>query len=551
MKRVFALLAALSLCAGLALPAFAATTGAGGDDGSSTVVPSVSVNDAVGAQIISATATDIYGGELGALHKGDVFNVVLTLADKATDCKAPVPTSTPTPTPSPTPTPEPGVATQRQETPTASPNTETDSTTIPKIEDVRDQYTLYNLLSHCGEEGYKAAEDYIAARVSSASFSHTGVAEVGPHYSTSNGSDWLRYGEDGKTPYYFYQLIFRNVTYLGDGNTFAFTVSYPESTMAQSTLSFTVGQCITAESGGDDDEGSSDRTPHLMVRSSSYGNGLINAGTPFTLSVLIYATKGNESLDDVTVTLDLRSKGVSLAGGTLAQYIGTMKANSTREVYFTILPSVGFTDGVADIAVNLQGFGADTGSEANGSVSISVPIEQPDRFEITGMELTDTIYIGDSGSVSVSFVNKGRNPISNLEATISGMNLGADITQQYLGNLDAGTENSVDFDLAPTEEGPVTGTVTLSYEAADGTLKTVVQEFSATAEMMMFEDPGMMGGDMMPTEPEPQGAGLPLWGWLLIGAAVIGGIVAAVVLLRRRSKKKKAMASLEADDEDF
>ncbi len=491
MKRVFSLLTALALCAGLALPALAETP-----TPTPTATPAPTETPAAGvpaaglasdAYIVTAGVTSPTGGELTTIKKGDTFNVIVQVADPASDS--------------------------------------------------------YGLQQALDARGDAPAENFISARVSSPSFQHSGTAEVSPSY-LSGPTDFTYEG------CYRYTLIFRDVTWLGGDNTFSFDVSYPRSLLAWKSLSFAIGQCTTADKNGDGTpDGDADLTPHLMVRSSSYGNQLINAGTPFTLSVLVYATKGNESLDDVTVTLDLRSEGVSLAGGTLSQYIGTMKANSTQEVYFTILPSVSFTGGVADIGVSLQGFGAETGTEANGSVSISVPIEQPDRFEITGMELSDTIYIGDSASITVSFVNKGRNPISNLEASISGMNLGAELTQQYLGNLAAGTENSVDFDLAPTEEGPVTGTVTLTYEAADGTLKTVVQEFSATAVMMMYEDPGMMG-DMPSEEPEPQSTGLPLWGWLLIGAAVIGGIVAAVVLVRRR-RKAKAMASLEADDEDF
>lgn len=460
-------------------------SGSGSGSGDGNDMEPVSDNS-LGAYIVSATATDASSGELTAILPGQVFNIVVTVADPVTDGGQ-----------------------------------------------LQDDFNA---------RGDKTAEDFISARLTSPSFLHTGPAEVSPF----GGSDQpLLVGG-----YYRYTLIFRDVLYLGNGNTFSFDVSYPTSVQEWRQLSFTVGQCQEPEDSSDGSSTDGNRTPHLMVRSSSYGNTAINAGQAFTLSVTVYATNGNESLADVTVTLDLRSEGITLQSGTLSKYLGTMKANSTQEVQFVILPSISFTDGVADIGVTLQGFGANTGTESDGNVSISVPIEQPDRFEITSTEISDTIYLGEGGSLAINFVNKGRNPISNLEASITGNNLGVDLPQQYLGNVAAGTESSVDFDLLPPEAGPVNGVVTLTYEAADGSVKTLTQEFSAEAIAMDFggEEPGFTPDEMPPEEPS---AGFPLWGKLLIGAGVAGAAVAGVVLVRRRRKKKKALASLESEDEDF
>ena len=112
------------------------------------------------------------------------------------------------------------------------------------------------------------------------------------------------------------------------------------------------------------------------------------------------------------------------------------------------------------------------------STTISVPVSQPDRFELGQLELSDSITLGDSASVTLNFVNKGRNALSNLEATLSGDNLGADTTVQYIGNLNAGSSNSVDFDMTPTQEGTCKRSpLTLTYEDANGTLKPSAKIF--------------------------------------------------------------------------
>lgn len=78
-----------------------------------------------------------------------------------------------------------------------------------------------------------------------------------------------------------------------------------------------------------------------------------------------------------------------------------------------------------------------------------MPISQPDRFEVGQLQLSsESIMVGETGSVTLSYVNKGKNAIGNLEARLTGTNLGGE-NYQYLGNLNAGTEGSVDFDITP------------------------------------------------------------------------------------------------------
>ena len=238
-----------------------------------------------------------------------------------------------------------------------------------------------------------------------------------------------------------------------------------------------------------------------------------------------------------------------MTGGSLSTYLGSMNSGATRDVSFPLQASAGFVGGVANITVNLAGTGANSGSAVTGSTVISVPISQPDRFELGQLQINDTIYLGESVSVTLNFVNKGKNPVANLEASISGENLGADMTQQYIGNVNAGTENSVDFDLMPTAAGPLNGTITLTYESEDGSLKTVTKDFSSNVvEMPVYDDPGMMDPGMV--DPGMEQSGFPVWGIVLIVVAV--GVIAAVIVLRVRKKKKAAaLARLEDEDEDL
>lgn len=73
--------------------------------------------------------------------------------------------------------------------------------------------------------------------------------------------------------------------YNGGGNSVPINLSYLNSTMAMQQLSVTLGQCV------DEDPD----TPNLMIRASSYGNEAVVAGTPFTLTLTLYATGGRRT----------------------------------------------------------------------------------------------------------------------------------------------------------------------------------------------------------------------------------------------------------------
>ena len=93
------------------------------------------------------------------------------------------------------------------------------------------------------------------------------------------------------------------------------------------------------------------------------------------------------------------------------QLPGHHAPKSTRDVSFSLTPSAGFTGGVANITVNSVGTGADTNKAVTGmSTTISVPVSQPDRFELGQLELSDSITLGDSASVTLNLSTRAATP---------------------------------------------------------------------------------------------------------------------------------------------
>lgn len=421
---------------------------------------------------------------------------------------------------------------------------------ISKIE-VGDRINIVLKVVDHASARYNVKAEEISARINSSAFTFTGIGEVGQLFESNDDPDQQRLqrvrsgnptgtdaADNAQYNYYSYVLLFRDVIYNGGGNTLPINLSYMDTSKPLQQFSVTIGQCV------DKDQTTS---PNLLVRSSSYGDS-VTAGTAFTLSLGVYATDGSEALNDVIIALTL-PENISLKSGSLSSYVGSISPKQTREVSFDIMPSAGFAGTVADITVNMSGTGAVTGKAVTATTTISVPVSQPNRFEVGQLELSsDTIYVGDTGSVTLTYVNKGKNAISNLEARLTGSNLGAG-GYQYLGNLNAGTEGSVDFDIVPDAAGTVSGVITLSYEDASGNPQTISKDFSISAEEMNMDDSYY---DPSMDDVQPEQTGMPVWAWVLIGVCGAVVIIVIVVVVVRKRKKAKALAALEEDsDEDI
>ena len=458
-----------------------------------------------------------------------LFGSVAAMPALAEDVtSAPVPTATAEPTVTPAPTDN------GQNTPNNSGSAYIIAQTVTdaaggEITTI-DRDSRFNLILRVADYGaYNnfIPADQISARINSSAFTFTGNAEVGQLYEETDANG---------AGYYSYVLLFRDVIYNGGGNTLPINLSYLDTAKPLQQFSVTLGQCV------DKDQTTS---PNLLVRTSSYGDS-VTAGQAFDLSLGLYATDGNENLDDVIVSLTL-PENISLNGGSLSSYLGTICPKQTRDVTFQVMPASGFTGTVASITVNMTGTGSVTGKEVSGTTTISVPVSQPDRFEVGQLELSgDTIYVGDTGSVSLSYVNKGKNPVSNLEARLTGTNLGAG-GYQYLGNLAAGTEGSVDFDIVPDAAGTVSGIITLNYEDASGNPQTISKDFSVSAEEMNMDD---FNYDPSMDDTQPEQTGMPVWAWVLIGVCGAVVVIVVIVVVVRKRKKAKALAALEAEDSD-
>ena len=177
-------------------------------------------------------------------------------------------------------------------------------------------------------------------------------------------------------------------------------------------------------------------------------------------------------------------------------------------------------------------------SQASADIKISVPVYQPDRFQINAPTVPETVSVGEEAEISLAYVNKGKDDIANVEATVVGDSVDTPARTQYLGNITAGSSGNIGFALTPTQEGEVDLVLKISYENANQELQT--REFPLTLQVQepVIDD---LGEDIPMEEP----ASFP-WLWVCLG----GGAAAAAVVLMQVHKRKKAAALDSTQDWD-
>lgn len=342
-----------------------------------------------------------------------------------------------------------------------------------------------------------------------------------------------------------------DLRYTGTGNAFQCDLSYSSYNVPVESVSLTLNQA----------RDTSNETPPttigtgFVLKSASYGGSEVVAGQAFTLSASLMATNGTNNVENASVTLVL-PKEIKFETGSSIYYIGTVKPGQTVTASFALQPVATAEEGSYTVTIKMSGINPADGSAVEASAEVTIPLEQPERFEISNARMPEYLMVGmndGSGYGSLDLVNKGKGSMFNVEVEIVGEGLSTEEGKQYIGTIAGGTQSSVDFTVLADMPGMIEAKVVVTYENSKGDVKTLEHEFTVTAEEMMMPDPGV--DPEFPLEEPQGGGGIPGWVWALAALVVIaGGVVALVVVRKKRKAKKDAELDAELyddDDDDF
>lgn len=280
--------------------------------------------------------------------------------------------------------------------------------------------------------------------------------------------------------------------------------------------------------------------PNIVIRSFSYGGPSVAAGSKFPLS-FTFENTGKVAIENVVVTVD-GGESFTMDGSTNTFYYNGLAAGGTQSQDVPMRTVPNSKSGAQSISVGFkyEYVDGDKRSQASADIKISLPVYQPDRFHINAPSVPESVTVGEEVEVLLSYVNKGKDDLANLEATVEGEGVSTPARTQYLGNVTAGTNGNIGFAITPEQEGEIKLVLKISYENGDQQVQT--REFPITLRADEIPPPD----DYSPDDLPPEEGSFPVVPVAIgVGAAVL---VVAVVLIVR---KKKAAGTADSGWSDW
>lgn len=291
--------------------------------------------------------------------------------------------------------------------------------------------------------------------------------------------------------------------------------------------------------------------PKIVIDSYDYGGTAVTGGQPFDLSMVFRNTSSNITIENLKMTI--QSVADEKTGGAFTPtsssnsfFVKSIAPNGSIGQSINLMPKADADPKSYGLEIRFEFEYVIKGELQEGSSTeqISIPLKQSDRFEVGEVDMWGPMYVGMESQINVSYVNKGKSTINNLEISVEGENMTAMESRSYVGNVESGNSDYYSVNITANQEGPVKGKIKFSYEDANGQTVVVEKEFSGDAISMNFEpDPGMDIPE--PTQPE----GLPMWGKILIGVVVVGGIAAVAYVVIKKKKAKSKLQEAESYDD--
>lgn len=285
-----------------------------------------------------------------------------------------------------------------------------------------------------------------------------------------------------------------------------------------------------------DEETIASPTPIVILSKYNYGGSSVAAGSSTNLSFSFTNTSKTIKIENVMVTVT-GGQDLMLNGSTNTFYFESVAASGSKTVTVPMKAAQLISASAQDVKIDVTYEYVDQNARKSGNatLSLSVPLYQPDRFELSEPKTSYTGYVGEETSLTIDYVNKGKSAINNVEATISG-DIDTPTAYQRVGTIDGGKNGTIAFAVTPQLEGENQVKIVITYEDSNGNTKERV--FEATVEAMAYEpaDPGMDDPGMI--DPEPTST-FP-WKYVIIALVVIA--IIALIVLRARKKKAKQKA---------
>lgn len=305
--------------------------------------------------------------------------------------------------------------------------------------------------------------------------------------------------------------------------------------------------------------------PKLIISDYDLSPSMVEAGNDFNLSFTLYNTNSENAIYNLKVTIDQtlaaapQTSGQNNANLTSDGSVFTPIGRSntfyvaslypwewtTKYIDMNVLPNANPGSYVVNLTMEYEDY---WGNQYKTQESIGIPVTQEASVNFGKVKM-DELIVGSPNSVSVNLYNTGKDNLNTVMCRVKGDGFSVDEDERFIGNFDAGSQETFSFNLTPEKEGKIKGKIEITYKDSTGKEHTDVKDFEKEVSQN-FDQEGMTDpqtGEMIGEAPIDNSPSLITSPFLWIGLLVLVALIIALIRKKRKSKKDEELIISDED----
>lgn len=305
--------------------------------------------------------------------------------------------------------------------------------------------------------------------------------------------------------------------------------------------------------------------PKLIISDYDLSPSMVEAGNDFNLSFTLYNTNSENAIYNLKVTIDQtlaaapQTSGQNNANLTSDGSVFTPIGRSntfyvaslypwewtTKYIDMNVLPNANPGSYVINLTMEYEDY---WGNQYKTQESIGIPVTQQASVNFGKVKM-DELIVGSPNSVSVNLYNTGKDNLNTVMCRVKGDGFSVDEDERFIGNFNAGSQETFSFNLTPEKEGKIKGKIEITYKDSTGKEHTDVKDFEKEVSQN-FDQEGMTDpqtGEMIGEDPVDNSPSLMTSPFLWIGLLVLVALIIALIRKKRKSKKDEELIISDED----
>lgn len=322
---------------------------------------------------------------------------------------------------------------------------------------------------------------------------------------------------------------------------------------------------IAEENNSENTQSAIRNQPKLIISDYDLSPSMVEAGKDFNLSFTLYNTNNENTIYNLKVTIDQtlaaapQTSGQNNANLTSDGSVFTPIGRSntfyvaslypwewtTKYIDMNVLPNANPGSYVVNLTMEYEDY---WGNQYKTQESIGIPVTQEASVNFGKVKMDD-ISMDVPNSVSVNLYNTGKDNLNTVMCRVKGDGFSVDEDERFIGNFNAGSQETFSFNLTPEKEGKIKGKIEITYKDSTGKDHTDVKDFEKEVSQN-FDQEGMIDpqtGEMIGEDPIDNSPSLMASPFLWIGLLVLVALIIALIRKKRKSKKDEELIISDED----